>query len=59
MFKFIDKDKLTSIILTTVKIISFLSLVMTVVIKTRILLGLPTGNTNTKKEKDKENEDKS
>jgi hypothetical protein len=59
MFKLIDKDKLTSIILTTVKIISFLSLVMTVVIKTRILLGLPTGNTNTTKEKDKENEDKS
>lgn len=59
MFKFIDKDKLTSIILTTVKIISFLSLVMTVVIKTRILLGLPNGNTNTKKEKDKDNEDKS
>lgn len=59
MFKFIDKDKLTSIILTTVKIISFLSLVMTVVIKTRILLGLPNGNNNTKKEKDKENEDKS
>lgn len=59
MFKLIDKYKLTSIILTTVKIISFLSLVMTVVIKTRILLGLPNGNTNTKKEKDTENEDKS
>ena len=46
-----------SVAITTIKIISFLSLVMTVVIKTRILLGLPNGNSNAKK--DDENESKS
>jgi hypothetical protein len=43
MFKNIDKDKLFSALLTATKIISFLSLVMTVTIKTRVLLGLPNG----------------
>jgi len=57
MLKFINKDKLMSVAITTIKIISFLSLVMTVVIKTRILLGLPNGNSNAKK--DDENESKS
>ena len=53
MFKNIDKDKIVAIILTITKIVSFLSLVMTVVIKTRVLLGLPNGT----KEKESANED--
>jgi hypothetical protein len=53
MFKNIDKEKLFSVLLTASKIISFLSLVMTVTIKTRVLLGLSNG---VKDEKDAKNE---
>lgn len=55
MFKYIDKDKLFSAILTATKIISFLSLVMTVTIKTRILLGLPNGVKEDKETKNENN----
>lgn len=48
-----NKTKIMSILIDIAKIISFLSLVMTVVIKTRILLGLPNGT----KVKDNKNED--
>lgn len=56
MFKNIDKEKLFSVLLTASKIISFLSLVMTVTIKTRVLLGLSNGVKDEKDEKDAKNE---
>lgn len=39
-----DKKKLFELIRDLANIISFIALVMTVVIKTRILLGLPVGD---------------
>jgi len=44
-----NKNKIISVLIDIAKIISFLSLVMTVVIKTRILLGLPNGVKTTEK----------
>lgn len=44
-----NKNKIISVLIDIAKIISFLSLVMTVVIKTRILLGLPNGAKATEK----------
>jgi hypothetical protein len=56
----INKEKILDVLFTAGKIVSFLSLVMTVVIKTRILLGLknPSEKVESKDGESKDGESK-